>query len=196
MPAVSPPLPLFPNPLSAAPPAPQAVAHLDKRLQDKVLATAAKIVQKRFLADQELDRKLQQQILQVHPPACRRVCLQGRASSHACRVGRGFPGGSRLAPCEAQEWAHCLDGHDRSSLVLSRAERPLCGLPLSSLPQTAIKVVKRQGAAQAAAAAASPAPEVPAAAAEEVGATPTRRLEFDQVRQGWAGGVLHCLAAA
>lgn len=44
---------------------PQAVAHLDKSLQEKVLATAAKIVQKRFLADKELDRKLQHQILQA-----------------------------------------------------------------------------------------------------------------------------------
>lgn len=72
----------------------QAVAHLDKSLQEKVLATAAKIVQvrpfiflratkthskncppndvrlfctvqKRFLADKELDRKLQHQILQA-----------------------------------------------------------------------------------------------------------------------------------
>ncbi|KAL4452503.1 hypothetical protein ABPG75_008165 [Micractinium tetrahymenae] len=43
----------------------KAVAQLDRSLQDKVLATAAKIVQKRFLADKELDRKLQQQILQT-----------------------------------------------------------------------------------------------------------------------------------
>ncbi|PRW57342.1 hypothetical protein C2E21_3821 [Chlorella sorokiniana] len=43
----------------------KAVAHLDKSLQEKVLATAAKIVQKRFLADKELDRKLQHQILQT-----------------------------------------------------------------------------------------------------------------------------------
>ena len=49
---------------------PQAVAHLDKSLQEKVLATAAKIVQKRFLADKELDRKLQHQILQARWGAC------------------------------------------------------------------------------------------------------------------------------
>lgn len=50
------------------------------------------------------------------------------------------------------------------------------------LLQTAIKVVKRQDAAKAAAAAASPAPAA-AAPAEEAGATPTRRLEFGQARR-------------
>ncbi|EFN54920.1 expressed protein [Chlorella variabilis] len=43
----------------------KAVQHLDISLQEKVLATAAKIVQKRFLSDKELDKKLQMQILQT-----------------------------------------------------------------------------------------------------------------------------------
>ncbi|KAL4853115.1 hypothetical protein ACK3TF_005894 [Chlorella vulgaris] len=61
----------------------KAVAHLDKQLQEKVLATAAKIVSKRFLNDQELDKKLQVQILQTAMKVVKRQNAVAQAAAAA-----------------------------------------------------------------------------------------------------------------
>lgn len=118
------------------------------------LPSAAKIVQKRFLADKELDRKLQQQILQAG---------WQQAQRHEWRRKECSAGGVRTREGCCATLQCSLHSSSPGYLCFHAA-------------QTAIKVVNRRQSA----AAAGHGPARHAQSRQDAEADPTRRLEFEQ----------------